>query len=102
MFEKEYCARLGLSCELPLRIVGDIGGGGALARIEKGRKVMRDKKSEWSQIDELPVSMRLTLALVHLLTQFVRLRFLYTHGTDTTPSSPVPSRKNSRPRQTLL
>lgn len=41
---------------MPLRVVGDIGGGGALARIEKGRKVMRERKSEWSQIDELPVS----------------------------------------------
>jgi hypothetical protein len=59
MFEKEYCARLGLSCELPLRIAGDIGGGGALARIEKGRKVMRDKKSEWSQTDELPIEIPL-------------------------------------------
>lgn len=55
LFAKEYCARLGMSRQVPLRVVGDIGGGGALARIEKGRKVMRERKSEWSQADELPV-----------------------------------------------
>ena len=56
MFAKEFCANLGMSRQVPLRVVGDVGGGGALARIEKGRKVMRERKSEWSQADELPVS----------------------------------------------
>ena len=55
MFAKEYCASRGFSRQFPLRVVGDIGGGGALARIEKGRKVMRERKSEWSQSNELPV-----------------------------------------------
>ncbi|PIL23893.1 transporter [Ganoderma sinense ZZ0214-1] len=54
MFATEYCASLGMSRQAPLRVIGDIGGGGALARIEKGRKVMRERKSEWSQTDELP------------------------------------------------
>lgn len=54
-FAREYCANLGLSKQVPLRVVGDIGGGGALSRIEKGRKVMRERKSEWSQTNELPV-----------------------------------------------
>jgi E3 ubiquitin-protein transferase RMND5 len=58
MFAKEYCASLGMSRQVPLRIVGDIGAGGALARIEKGRKVMRERKSEWTQTDELPVSLQ--------------------------------------------
>ena len=56
-FSREYCARLGLGKQVPLRVVGDIGGGGALGRIEKGRKVMRERKSEWSQTNELPVSL---------------------------------------------
>ena len=55
MFAKEYCARLGMSRQVPLRVVCDIGGGGALARIEKGKKVMKERKSEWSQTDELTV-----------------------------------------------
>lgn len=59
LFAKEYCAHLGMSRQVPLRVVGDIGGGGALARIEKGRKLMRERKSEWSQTDELPVGRRL-------------------------------------------
>ncbi|KZT11400.1 uncharacterized protein LAESUDRAFT_734266 [Laetiporus sulphureus 93-53] len=59
MFAKEYCASLGMSKQVPLRVVGDIGGGGALARIEKGRKVMRERKSEWSRTDELPIEISL-------------------------------------------
>jgi len=56
LFSKEYCATLGMSRQIPLRVVGDVGGGGALARIEKGKKVMKDRKSEWTHSDELPVS----------------------------------------------
>ncbi|SRR6266550_2026006 len=68
MFAKEYCANLGMSRQVPLRVVGDIGGGGALARIEKGRKVMREKKSEWSQSDELPVRSFLSLcSCIHII-----------------------------------
>jgi len=52
-FVKHYCANLGMSQSPPLRVVGDIGGGGALVRIEKGRKVMKDKKGEWNQAKEL-------------------------------------------------
>lgn len=59
MLTQEFCAQLGMSKQLPLRVVGDIGAGGALARIEKGRKVMRERKSEWSQADELPIEIPL-------------------------------------------
>lgn len=59
MFAREYCTSLGMSRQVPLRVVGDIGGGGALARIEKGRKVMRERKSGWSQTDELPIEIPL-------------------------------------------
>ncbi|CDO70792.1 hypothetical protein BN946_scf184798.g108 [Trametes cinnabarina] len=59
MFATEYCASLGMSRQAPLRVISDIGGGGALARIEKGRKVMRERKSEWSQANELPIEIPL-------------------------------------------
>ncbi|EJD53026.1 hypothetical protein AURDEDRAFT_110825 [Auricularia subglabra TFB-10046 SS5] len=59
MLTQDFCAKLGMSKQLPLRVVGDIGAGGALARIEKGRKVMRERKSEWSQADELPIEIPL-------------------------------------------
>ncbi|KAH9180760.1 hypothetical protein EDB89DRAFT_2122162 [Lactarius sanguifluus] len=59
MFATEFSASLGMSKQPPLRVVGDIGGGGALAKIEKGRKIMRERKSEWSQSDELPIELPL-------------------------------------------
>ena len=59
LFAREYCASSGMSRQIPLKVVADIGGGGALARIEKGRKLMRERKSEWSQTDELPVRLSL-------------------------------------------
>lgn len=70
LFAKEYCASLGMSRQVPLRVVGDIGGGGALARIEKGRKVMRERKSEWSQADELPVSLPFSPTLIRTIIKF--------------------------------
>jgi hypothetical protein len=48
-----------MSRQVPLRVIGDIGGGGALARIEKARTVMKERKSEWSQTDELPIEIQL-------------------------------------------
>lgn len=71
-FAQEYCASLGLSKQLPLRVVGDIGGGGALGRIEKGRKLMRERKSEWSQTNELPVS--------HELQMHINIIYLFLHS----------------------
>ncbi|KAI0637076.1 hypothetical protein C8Q77DRAFT_1215897 [Trametes polyzona] len=59
LFATEFCAIIGMSRQAPLRVISDIGGGGALARIEKGRKVMRERKSEWSQTDELPIEIPL-------------------------------------------
>ncbi|KAJ3726010.1 CTLH/CRA C-terminal to lish motif domain-containing protein [Lentinula raphanica] len=59
LFAKEYCANLGMSRQVPLRVVGDIGGGGALAKIEKCRRVLRERKNDWSQRDELPIEINL-------------------------------------------
>lgn len=83
MFATEYCASLGMSRQAPLRVIGDIGGGGALARIEKGRKVMRERKSEWSQSDELPV--RSFVSTSHAMTKVSssRLKYPYLRRTDT-------------------
>jgi len=63
IFARDYCASLGMSRQIPLKVVADIGGGGALARIEKGRKLMRERKSEWSQTDELPVRLSSAVSL---------------------------------------
>ncbi|KAG8746438.1 hypothetical protein FRC12_014287 [Ceratobasidium sp. 428] len=59
LFAREYCARLGLGEQVPMKVAIDIGGSGALARIEKGRKIMKDSRTEWSSVDELPIEIPL-------------------------------------------
>ncbi|GAA94407.1 uncharacterized protein L969DRAFT_96349 [Mixia osmundae IAM 14324] len=59
IFTREYCARLKVSRDLPLVVATDIGGGGALARIAKVRSVMKEKRNEWSQVEELPIEIAL-------------------------------------------
>lgn len=55
MFTAAFLRRLGLQRDSPLTVVTDIGGGGAMARIQKVRAVMKEKRTEWSAVDELPV-----------------------------------------------
>lgn len=55
-FAGAYLRTIGLPAESPLSVVTDVGGGGALARIQKVRNVMKEKKTEWSAKGELPVS----------------------------------------------
>lgn len=94
LFAKEYCANLGMSRQVPLRVIGDIGGGGALARIEKGRKVMRERKSEWSQSDELPVcpSTSRVWFVAHVRC---RLKYHFLRRIGITPYLRVPYPKNN-------
>lgn len=58
-FAASFAAHLGMGARAPLAVAASIGGGGALARIEKGRKLMRERRSEWSQADELPIEVPL-------------------------------------------
>jgi hypothetical protein len=62
LFSSDFCAALKMSRELPLSVVTNIGGGGALAKLAKARSVMKGRK-EWSQVEELPVSPSLKLFL---------------------------------------
>lgn len=55
LFTQEFYAQLRWSKELPLVVATDLGSGGALAKIAKVRSVMKEKRTEWSQADELPV-----------------------------------------------
>jgi len=61
LFTKEFYARLEWSKELPLTVATELGSGGALAKIAKVRSVMKEKRTEWSQADELPVEIPLPL-----------------------------------------
>ena len=89
-----------MSRQVPLRVVGDIGGGGALARIEKGRKVMRERKSEWSQTDELPVGSILRAPpRADYMSLRLRYLFLLRIGTIQYSRAPFP---RSRPQNIIL
>lgn len=55
-FSAAYLRSIGLPKDSPLTVVTDIGSGGAMAKIQKVRAVMKEKKTEWSAVGELPVS----------------------------------------------
>lgn len=56
LFTEAYLRLLSLPKNSPLTVVTDVGGSGALAKIIKVRTVMKEKKTEWSAVGELPVS----------------------------------------------
>ena len=64
-FMREFCASIGLSRALPLRLVNDLGAGGALLKIEKGRKVLRENRRSWVTTEELPVRDKQTRLLLN-------------------------------------
>ncbi|SCZ88842.1 BZ3500_MvSof-1268-A1-R1_Chr2-1g04671 [Microbotryum saponariae] len=55
MFTAAFLSTLGLPRDSPLTVVTDIGGSGAMAKIHKVRAVMKEQKTSWSAIGELPV-----------------------------------------------
>ncbi|GEM07202.1 regulatorof gluconeogenesis [Rhodotorula toruloides] len=61
LFTSLFLARLPhkLPRDDPLKVVTDVGGSGALAKIMKVRAVMKEKKTEWSAVEiPLPLSYR--------------------------------------------
>lgn len=61
-FAASFLGTLDLPKESPLSVVTDIGGGGAMGRIQKVRAVMKEKKTEWSAVGELPVGFRFSFS----------------------------------------
>jgi hypothetical protein len=55
LFRVEFCRLHGWAREDPLSVVVDLGAGGALGKIEKARKVMKERLGEIRTWDELPV-----------------------------------------------
>ena len=55
LFVETYCVTLSLPREAALRVITDVGGSGALAKLAKVRSVMKEKKTGWSQSEELPI-----------------------------------------------
>ena len=88
---------------MPLRVVGDIGGGGAMAIIERGRKVMGDRKGDWRQMDELPVRSQASICNAddHTIKKNFRLKFHCLMRTDIIRYLPVLFPRNS-PQSRIL
>lgn len=54
-FTREFCSLLGLSADSPLYIAATAGAI-ALPTLLKGQNIMKEKRTEWTTQDELPVS----------------------------------------------
>ncbi|SCV71820.1 BQ2448_4514 [Microbotryum intermedium] len=61
MFTAAFLSTLDLPKDSPLIVVTDIGGSGAMAKIHKVRAVMKEQKTSWSAIGELPVEVPLPI-----------------------------------------
>ncbi|KAK9688392.1 hypothetical protein K7432_014418 [Basidiobolus ranarum] len=57
-FTRDFCSLLGMPCESPLYISVTVGAA-AVPTIIKMATIMKEKKAEWSQQDELPVEIHL-------------------------------------------
>lgn len=55
LFTVEFCRLHGWPKDDPLGVVVELGAGGALSKIEKARKVMKERLGEVRTWDELPV-----------------------------------------------
>ena len=64
IFSAAFLKSVKLPAESPLSVVTQVGSGGAIAMIQKVRAVMKEKRTEWSAVAELPVSLSLTLSVV--------------------------------------
>ena len=87
-FATAFLKACGLPSESPLTVVTDVGGGGALAKIMKVRAVMKEKRTEWSAVGELPVRRRLSPSCSLSLSGRARARLL--GSSRTTPSADDP------------
>lgn len=100
-FSAAFLRTLDLPSESPLTVVTDVGGGGALAKIMKVRAVMKEKRTEWSAVGELPVR-PLSLSVLRASSACAPLP-LIAHDRKLTPAltpcpSPGPGPRRSRSR----
>lgn len=91
-FTKEFCSLLGLSAESPLYIAATAGAI-ALPTLLKMAAIMKDKKTEWSTVNELPVGPPLLLLDP---TNPTRLKSPFPPDTSSTASSSVRYQKTKQ------
>ncbi|KAH8914187.1 hypothetical protein BT69DRAFT_1290612 [Atractiella rhizophila] len=59
LFVTEYCSTHGFSRYQPLSVALDVGANGGVAKLQRVKAVMKDKKTEWTSEGELPVAIPL-------------------------------------------
>jgi hypothetical protein len=100
MFQAEYCRAHNLPKEEPLEVVVDLGSrGGALAAIEKARKVMGDRLGNVRKWEDLPVC-SFPYFVYGLLMPWSRWRYRYLRIDDIIPFLFARFRKSKRARRT--
>ena len=95
-FTKEFCSLLGLSAESPLYLAATAGAI-ALPTLLKMTSIMKEKKTEWTSQNELPVC-PLPLRSIVLLLTVPRSRYHCRHPTISTQSLSAQSPK-TRPQK---
>ncbi len=99
-FTREFCSLLGLSADSPLYIAATAGAI-ALPTLLKLQTIMKEKRTEWTTQNELPVSCRVFSSITsHLLTN-TRSKSPCHQRTISTPSSFAPCLRNRRRTRTL-
>lgn len=105
LFQREFTARMGVSRDPPLKVAVEVGAGGALNRIIKVKTLMKERGNEWSQADELPVSLLSLLLCTWLadrcaMDDAIRSKCHYRPTCASTASSPAPSPRSKEQRRT--
>jgi hypothetical protein len=93
-FNREFCSLLGLSADSPLFIAATAGAI-ALPYLLKMQSIMKEKRTEWTTQNELPVSHNRHVSMRHELIHY-RLKFHCQHLIISTPSSSAQSQKSRR------
>lgn len=96
-FTREFCSVLGLSADSPLYLAATAGAI-ALPTLLKLASIMKEKKTEWTSENELPVSLR-TLSLEVVLTRR-RSRYHCLHPIISIRSLSAPCRRSRAPSKT--
>ena len=96
-FTREFCSLLGLSADSPLYIA-TTAGAIALPTLLKLAGIMKDKRTEWTTQEELPVSFN-TWLYSKLLTSY-RLKLPFRRLITSTPYLSAPYQRNKAQRRT--
>ena len=97
-FTREFCSILGLAADSPVYVAATAGAI-ALPNLLKLASIMKEKRTEWTTQNELPVGFPSSLSSPAVASTWkltgLRLRFLFRHSSSSTRSSSVRYRRSS-------